>query len=354
MSVEPSRRATRKRKAASPTASVLLLKAQVAGARLLGIDDDELARATGAEPQVFSAESLSDPDARVPASLLLALWQYLPTRFADESFGLWLAEKLDAPPLGLASWLISTSPTLGEGFARALRYQRLLHDEAQSALELTEREAVYRHQIGAPPFRAPAPAIEFGFVAFLQLAARMTGARLLPKRVRLKHAAPRDPARHYAWFGPQLEFSAREDELVLARDDLERKALVTDATLSRIVQAHADAALARLPTTCDLRARVRAQIRELLADGTPTMATLCARLGLSRRTLQRHLEALGTSFAAELDDTRRELALDYLADARVSVQDTAFSLGFSDVTAFCRAFQRWTGQTPHKFRRRAG
>jgi AraC-like DNA-binding protein len=72
------------------------------------------------------------------------------------------------------------------------------------------------------------------------------------------------------------------------------------------------------------------------------------------RTLRRRLEALGTSFAAELDDTRRELALDYLADARVSVQDTAFSLGFSDVTAFCRAFQRWTGQTPHKFRRRAG
>lgn len=354
MSVESTGRAARNRKAAPPTASVLLLRAQVAGARLLGVDESELARATGADPGLFSADSLSDPDARVPASLLLALWQYLPTRSTDESFGLWLAEKLDAPPLGLASWLISTSPTLGEGFARALRYQRLLHDEAQSALELTEREAVYRHQIGAPPFRAPAPAIEFGFVAFLQLAARMTGARLVPKRVRLKHAAPRDLARHHAWFGPELEFSAPVDELVLRRDDLERKALATDPALSRIVEAHADAALARLPSADDLRARVRAQIRELLADGTPTMATVCARLAVSRRTLQRHLEALGTSFATELDGARHELSLGYLADARVSVQDTAFLLGFSDVTAFCRAFQRWTGQTPHKFRRRAG
>lgn len=132
----------------------------------MDVSDAELALVTGADPRTFTADSLSDPDARVPASLLLALWKFLPTRAADESFGLWLAERLDAPPLGLASWLISTSPTLGEGFARALRYQRLLHDEAQSELRVNEVEAVYRHQIGAPPFRAPAPAIEFGWSRF--------------------------------------------------------------------------------------------------------------------------------------------------------------------------------------------
>jgi len=353
MSVDPTRGSARRKKPSPATASVLLLKAQVAGARLLGVSDADLSRAANIDPSIFSADSLSDPDARVPAALLLALWEYLPTRSPDESFGLWLAEKLDAPPLGLASWLISTSPTLGEGFARALRYQRLLHDEAQSTLHVTEHEAVYRHQIGAPPFRAPASAIEFGFVAFLQLAARMTGARVLPIRTRLKHAAPSDTARHRAWFGPNLEFSASVDELVLAKTDLERRALATDVTLSRIVEAHADAALARLPSPDDVRARVRVQIHQLLADGAPTIETVCTRLGVSRRTLQRHLEALGTSFAAELDDARHELALRYLADAHVSAQETAFLLGFSDVSAFSRAFQRWTGQTLQKFRRRA-
>lgn len=177
----------------------------------------------------------------------------------------------------------------------------------------------------------------------------MTGARVRPLRVRLKHAAPRDTARHREWFGPRLEFSASEDELVLARADLDRTALAPDPTLSRIVQAHADAALARLPDRGDLRARVRALILELLAEGTPTIETLTARLGFSRRTLQRHLEGLGTTFAKELDGARHALALGYLAD-RVSVQDTAFLLGFSDVSAFHRAFQRWTGQTPQKWR----
>jgi len=119
MSVESTRGRTRRGKSSQATVSVLLLKALVAGARLLGVGDGELARATGTDARVFSSDSLGDPDARVPASLLLALWEYLPTRSPDESFGLWLAEQLDAPPLGLASWLISTSPTLGEGLARA-------------------------------------------------------------------------------------------------------------------------------------------------------------------------------------------------------------------------------------------
>jgi AraC-like DNA-binding protein len=329
---------------------VLLVRALVAGAAELGLAGEELAAAIGAPVATFSADALSDPDARVPASLVLALWAYLPTKCPDESFGLWLSERLHAAPLSLATWVISTSPTLGDGFARALRYQRLLHDEAQSELRLSPTEAVYRHQVGAPPFRAPTAALEFGFVSFLQLARRMTGVAIVPKRVRLAHAAPRDRTRHRAWFGPDLEFSATDDELVLDRADLDRAVLGADPMLSRIVEAHATAALARLPERSELRARVRAQIHDLLRDGTPSVEALCQRLRLSRRTLQRHLGAAGTSFAEELDRSRHELSLRYLADARISLQEAAFLLGFADATAFHRAFQRWTGQTPTSFR----
>jgi AraC-like DNA-binding protein len=337
-------------RASQATVSVLLVRALAAGAAELGLSSEDLARATGAPARTFTPEALSDPDARVPAAWVLALWEYLPAKCPDESFGFWLSERLIAPPLSLASWVISTSQTLGEGFARALRYQRLLHDEAQSELRVSPSEASYRHQIGPPPFRAPAAAIEFGFVSFLQLARRMTGTPIVPKRMRLRHAAPRDTSRHASWFGSELVFSAPDDELVLDRADLDRAVLGADPTLSRIVEAHAAAALARLPERSELRARVRAQIHELLRDGTPSIEALCARLNLSRRTLQRHLAVAGTSFAEELDRSRHELALRYLADARISLQETAFLLGFSDVSAFHRAFQRWTGQAPGSFR----
>ena len=341
-------------RASQATVSVLLVRALVAGATELGLSGAELARATGAPTRTFTPEALSDPDARVPAAWVLALWEYLPSQCPDESFGFWLSERLTAPPLSLASWVISTSHTLGDGFARALRYQRLLHDEAQSELRVSGSEASYRHQIGPPPFRAPAAAIEFGFVSFLQLARRMTGATVVPQRMRLRHAAPRDTTRHREWFGSQLEFSASDDELVLDRADLDRHVLGADPTLSRIVEAHAAAALARLPERSELRARVRAHIHELLRDGAPSVDAVCERLKLPRRTLQRHLAAAGTSFAEELDGSRHELSLRYLADPRISLQETAFLLGFSDVSAFHRAFQRWTGQTPASFRGKLG
>lgn len=334
------------------TASVLLLRALLAGAAALGVSSQELERELGVPASSFTGERLSDPDGRVPATMLLDLWRYLPTRCADESFGFWLAEHLQAPPLSLATWLISSSATLGEGFRRAIRYQRLLHDEARSELVVSEHEVIYRHQIGRPPFRAPSAAIEFGFLAFLQQARRLTGRVVLPERVLLRHAAPRDDARQRAWFGPGLAFSAERDELVLARDALELPVSGADPMLSRIVEEHAQAALDRLPARSDVSARVRACINQLLAEGTPTMQAVCARLRTSRRTLQRQLGADGTSFAEELDQARHQLALRYLADERASLQEVAFLLGFSEPSAFHRAFLRWTGQTPKAFRTR--
>lgn len=315
------------------TASVLLLRTLVAGAAQLLIGEDELAGILEVPKSTLAPDALSDPDGRVPSSLLLQLWSYLPRRCPDESFGFWLAERLQAPPLSLATWVISSSPTLGQGFERALRYQRLLHDEAQSELVIDADQAAYRHQIGAPPFRAPSAAIEFGFVSFLQLARRLTGGAIVPRRLRLAHAAPRDTTRHHALFGPGLEFGSGVDELVFDRATLALPVLGADPSLARIVEGHAEAALARLPVSNALSARVRAQINDLLVQGTPSVEAVCERLRLSRRTLQRQLSAQGTSFAEELDQARHQLSLRYLADARISLQETAFLLGFSEASA---------------------
>jgi len=337
-------------KASGGTASVLLLRALLRGASELGLNLAELARTMNVAETTFSESALADPDGRVPGELLLRLWQHLPRHCPDESFGFWLAERLQAPPLSLATWVISSSDTLGQGFERALRYQRLLHDEAQSQLFVGPDEVRYRHQIGSPPFRAPSPALEFGFLSFLQLARRLTGHAITPRRMLLQHAGPRDATRHRAWFGPGLSFSATVDELVLDRETLELPVSSADPTLSRIVEAHAQAALARLPTTSDVAAGVRAQIHELLPSGPPSVEVVCRRMGLSRRTLQRQLSDAGTSFAAELDRARHQLARGYLSDPRISLQETAFLLGFSEASAFHRAFVRWTGQTPKAFR----
>ena len=111
-------------------------------------------------------------------------------------------------------------------------------------------------------------------------------------------------------------------------------------------------ALARLPAVAGASESVRAAVRAALASGGCTLAGTARGLGVSTRTMQRRLEAEGTSFAAVVDALRRELACAYL-DRRVPIPEIAALLGYADGTAFHHAFRRWTGSTPLAYAGRA-
>ena len=98
--------------------------------------------------------------------------------------------------------------------------------------------------------------------------------------------------------------------------------------------------------------RARAVIIQHLPDGEPRRPKIATILGMSERTLHRRLAAEGTSFQRLLDDTRRELAQQYLGQKDVSLADTAYLLGFSDQSSFFRAARRWFGSSPGHFRLR--
>ena len=329
---------------------MLVLRALVVGGMALGLEPSELAKQAGIPDDVLTPEVLADPDARVSSIWALRLWEYLPRRAEEENFGLWLAERLNGAPLTVAWWVILASTTLGEGLARALRYQRLLHDGARSEIIGCPEEVVYRHQIGAPPFRPPRDAIEFGFASLVQLARRATGRDLVPKHVRLQHRAPRDLTRHQRFFGAGVSFDEPHDEFVFTRDQLGCPLVTADDSLREVVEAHARDLSARLPRAELTGERAKAAICELLRDGPPRGQTVARRLGMPLRTLQRRLRAENTSLASLIDGVRYELAERYLSDPRISTQEAAFLLGFSDVSAFHRAFVRWTGITPSVFR----
>ena len=113
----------------------------------------------------------------------------------------------------------------------------------------------------------------------------------------------------------------------------------------------AKALLQSLEQTGSTRSRVEALILPVLHVGAPGMEDIAGRLGVSRRTLARRLSAEGLTFEKVLDDLRRILAMDYLTARKVSVNETAYLVGFSDPAAFSRAFRRWTGAPPSKMSR---
>jgi AraC-like DNA-binding protein len=117
-----------------------------------------------------------------------------------------------------------------------------------------------------------------------------------------------------------------------------------------VFSERADALLKSLQGADSMRGRVEQRLMPILHTGDISADRLACALGMSRPTLYRRLKEEGTTFEIVLDDLRRRLALHYLSGRKVSVNETAYLVGFSDPAAFSRAFKRWTGATPRAAR----
>ena len=117
-----------------------------------------------------------------------------------------------------------------------------------------------------------------------------------------------------------------------------------------VLSAHAEQLLKDLESSKTARGRVESLLMPILHTGEISMDAIAAKLGQSRQTLYRNLKEEGATFEQVLDELRHKLALHYLRGKKVSVNETAFLVGFSDPAAFSRAFKRWTGMSPREAR----
>lgn len=315
-------------------------------------------RATVLDRFGIDEAALQDVDGRVPVTALYRLWTELPTLVNDPDMPLHVLEHADWADPPLAMLVFMSAPTLGDGLRRLARYERLnydLDDEPLSSV-VVDGDAVHielDHARGA--IVPPAAAVVDSLLGILALSGRTTGAPVIPRRLMLRHAEPPVPSRWVEAFGCPIEFGAERDRLTLDAAVLGRPQLGASRTLAAIVQAHAERKLAELPAGDDgSLLRLRREIRARLPDGAPSLAELAQALDTRPRTLQRHLERLDTSVRRLVDEERHALALHHLADRRASLMEIALLLGFSDQSAFGRAFARWTSQTPSAYRRALG
>ena len=171
-----------------------------------------------------------------------------------------------------------------------------------------------------------------------------------PHEVRFAHSSPPRPRDHEQFFKAPVCFGAGENALVLPRPVLELSCAAADPALLGMLDRYATERLRRTPASATFVDRVRAELSEELHDGDPSAEGLARRLKMSVRTLNRKLAAEETSYRQLLDRLRHRLAVRLLNDRRVSVSEVAFLAGFSELSAFNRAFKRWTGLTPSAFR----
>lgn len=313
-----------------------------------------LPRATLIERYHLDPRVLTDVDGRVPLEVVTTLWEELPGLLQDPDMPLHLLAHAAAADPPLPVLLFRSSPTLGGALQRMVRYERLgydVADEPTSELLVERDRATIRLNHERCAVHPPAGAVIYTMAAVLLLARESTGADVRPLSVATRFPEPRDRAPYEALFRAPLRFGAPRDEFSLRAADLRLPHPSASPILLSITERHAEAAMDQLPQGDPLLHRLRRDVRARLPDGELSLNQLCRPLGVSARTLQRRLEAEGTSLRRIIDEERRALALHHIKDPRRPLTDIAMLLGFSDQSAFTRAFARWTDRSPTEWRR---
>ena len=329
-----------------PTVCVKVLHVVVMTAASYGVSPPDVVRALDVSPDL-----LADPAARVSHDLAVRAWTKIPEMAKAPTFGLRAAELASAASYDVLDHALQHCTTVRASLDVLMRYQRLLHDANEIHVEPAERGEVRIVQRLRVPGGVPPHLADFIVGQWVIRGEKLTGARADVRRVWLTREAPDDVSEHRRVFSAPLGFSAEVNAIWFDAGFLERPIHRADLSLSPVLRRHADDLLAALPPSNSLASALHRHLVGTLSDGLPSIQVAASALGVSTRSLQRKLEEEGTSFKGVLDDVRRTLALAHLRDGNRTVSEVAFLVGFSEVSAFSRAFRRWTGKSAVSYRR---
>jgi len=315
-----------------------------------GAEAADLLEQAGMDPAL-----MEQPDARLPFEQFQALMAAAKAACNDPALALRFGASTPIHEMSIVGLIAVAARTMGESFEQVNRYARLVievdgHESASRFAIVRRDDGVWLEDRRRNPNAFP-ELTESTWVRFIH-----ARARVFPDRkpyvleVHMTHPRP-DHARAYAdYFSMPVVFDAPWNALRIKESWLDEPTGSTDRYVFGVFNAHAKELLETLLESKTVRGKIEASLIPVLHTGNVSMTEVAQRLGFSRSTLHRRLVAEGESFEKILDDLRRRMALDYLAGRKVSVSETAYLVGFSDTSAFSRAFRRWTGTSPGRYR----
>ncbi|WP_394708601.1 AraC family transcriptional regulator [uncultured Desulfuromusa sp.] len=253
----------------------------------------------------------------------------------------------DYGAFGLA-WKSATD--LRGSYGRAERFARILTSVSTYTVEWVEAGALMHLNRTGTRSLGLRFSNEATIASIASISRQVATKKFVPLAVFFKHRAPKVIAAHEEYFGCPVHFESDKDALLVSNETMRIPNKLGDNSISSFFDSHLIAELSKLTDEDLLDRKVRIHITQALSDGVPAISDVAKHLGMSGRTLQRRLSELGYTYQALVDDSRRQLADHLLRESNYSLAEVTFMTGFSEQSAFTRAFKRWKGQTPRSFR----
>jgi AraC-like DNA-binding protein len=297
------------------------------------------------------ADQLQDPDALVDLEGALRFTRAAAEELGEESLGLHLGEQWDLASLGVLSYAVLNAPTVETALRNLDRYGRSHVQGGSIRFECQGARARLSYELDVADRELARQHAEAAAVVGVRILRRLLDPSWRPQSVHFAHRRPADLSDHERIFGCPIGFDAPLNALIcFDAEVLDRRVAGADRQLLPLVERHLES-LHGPPGADPWFGRVREAVSQALCDGSPTIQTIARQLGMSVRTLQRRLETHDLVYKELVERIRRELAHRYLAESEASLTEVAFLLGYSELSAFDRAFRRWTGRTPLAARR---
>jgi len=326
----------------------------------------DFAVARGADRRALVARShirpddLGEQDNRVPLSSYVALMEAGVESCGEPALALLFGEASRLQDISIVGLIGEASETTEEARRQTNRYARLMLDEddgrVSEHLELVREGGGVWLKYTSHLYADNPPLTESAFARSICGGRELFGATHdfakwpYPKAIHFTHEEPSYRAEYDRVFGVPLVFGSHMNALLMDEEFLSIRLPRANRYVFGVLSAHAEALLKSLEGSKSTRGRVESLLMPVLHTGEAGMDVIAGKMGLSRPTLFRRLKAEGVTFEKVLDELRHKLALHYLSGKKVSVNETAYLVGFSDPAAFSRAFKRWTGSCPRTMR----
>ncbi len=269
----------------------------------------------------------------------------------NPDIGLHAAEAASMGDYDILEYAATSCATAREAIDVVNRYIPLISDVADFYQEEKGGKVYAWLRTRVPLSRASA---DFQSAAFFRIVSLWLGSDL-PSDIEIwfDYPAPSDLSAYRKAYGENvfIRFEAPGDAFVFDASLMDMKLRSADPKLHSVLRRHADQLLSELPGSDTVSDRVRRLVTKQLAGRDLNVDRIAEQLHISRRTLHRRLREEGTTFKKLADEVRRELARRYLEKGGLSMGEISFLLGFSEVAAFYRAFNRWEKRTPLSFQR---
>jgi AraC-like DNA-binding protein len=306
---------------------------------------DEILQDLGVDPA-----TLSRAEGFIPCANFARILDATARRTGDPAFGLHFGARSNPKNNGCLAYAVMNSPTVISAFETAARYIHLHNEAAQLALSEDKHLSYWSYSLNKLDLENSRQFVDYGMAAALNVLRLMVGSLWSPREVHFEHQSEEMITAYREVFRSPIVFASSSNAFVMDSEFCKQPVPAADPNLFRILTCYLDDVLTRIPKKNAALAPIRTTIVQLMAHGGLNLARTAKALGVSARTLQRQLKQQGLSFAEVLDDTRRGLAVEYLKDRENTLTEIAFLLGYSEVSAFNRAFKRWTGKTPMAYR----